>query len=82
MRICHRGRKMEERIANFVYDRLDSQEKSLMDFCVEHGILPSAMIAQVCMHRLTQNLKHAICRELGFDSWDELKAAALSAVDA
>ena len=81
-KIYHRGRKMDEEVANFVYNKFESEEKSLTDFCIRHGILPSVVIVQVCMHRLTATIKCAICRELGFNSWEELKDAALSTVEA
>ena len=50
--------------------------------CVRYGIHYAQLCAVLNGTSKDAFVRGALARELGFSSWDELKAAALSAVDA
>ena len=70
---------VQAQISMYVITEIEAQKMRLADICQNYGIRLNIALYSMGYGQPTEILKHAICRELGFSSWDELTQAALSA---
>ena len=69
-------------LAFYVETQLESYGIEADSWFWRYGVRPSELFNALSTRAFPEKLKRILCEKFGFDSWSQLKAAALSTVDA